>query len=192
MSVVINMDVAELAQRFELDKVKFEAAVEKAGEVARFRGAALLTQNTPTDLGQARGGWRIEGRELHNIAPHSGVLEAGARPHGVSEEGKKLLFDWVMRVIRPGGKVTRGRLGQLLTTGSVGVEMKTSGSERRALGKVDALLAEAKGIVYAIVAKYKREGQKGHFFTKAAIPRLMGLLSEETIHYLERAGTRRQ
>jgi hypothetical protein len=61
------------------------------------RGKAHMVKVTPTDQGQLRNSWQAQGRLLRNDAPHAGIVELGARPHGVNNAGMLALIAWAKR-----------------------------------------------------------------------------------------------
>ncbi len=65
------------------------------------RGKAVLVRRTPRYLGEMANSWSdremSSGAQLHNDAPHAGVVERGARPHGVNAEGREAIEVWFMR-----------------------------------------------------------------------------------------------
>lgn len=65
---------------------------------------AILVQRTPSDTGQLKASWKHTGsrrgrntHEVYNEAPHAGIVEEGARPHAVSYEGRRALYEWASR-----------------------------------------------------------------------------------------------
>lgn len=70
------------------------------------RGRAMLVLRTPKDMGLAKASWydsSVGGpstgtvAEIWNSAPYAGILEEGARPHGVSAEGRLAIYEWARR-----------------------------------------------------------------------------------------------
>lgn len=61
------------------------------------RGKALLVRRTPVYLGEMRNSYQDSDTRIRNDAPHAGVVERGARPHGVSAEGRAEIEQWFMR-----------------------------------------------------------------------------------------------
>ena len=73
------------------------AATREAAVVAAERGRALLVRRSPVYLGLFRAAWKVtRGREptITNSAPYAGVIERGARPHAVSQEGIEAIAEW--------------------------------------------------------------------------------------------------
>ncbi len=98
--------------------------------------------------------------ELINDAPHAGIIEHGARPHGVSREGWDAIYEWVRRhfgftVMGARSQKMRGVMGE---TGE------------------DPVLSE---ITWGIVKKLKREGQKPTYFIRNSLDECQELAAEE-------------
>lgn len=110
MASVIQID----AKRVPREILRRGAAVQDALLRGSHRGAerarALMVVKTPTDTGQLRASWvvkrgkkpakgqrKIELAVLINDAPHAGIVERGARPHGVNRAGVEALLRWVKR-----------------------------------------------------------------------------------------------
>jgi len=87
----------DLARRLKKDERRAFKGVEKARSRALQRARGTMVERSPVDQGQLRAAWRVDGESLVNDAPHSGIVEMGARPHGVSAEGMQALKDWARR-----------------------------------------------------------------------------------------------
>lgn len=81
------------------------------------RGQAHMPKQTPVDQGQLRNSWRVQTTQgfegaaqaaLYNDAPHAGIVEQGARPHAVSQEGIEALAAWAQRKLGLDEKAARG------------------------------------------------------------------------------------
>jgi len=88
-------------------------AVHDGLVMAAQRGRALLVSKSPVDTGVYKNAWRVRhhvggGAELYNDAPHAGIIEAGARPHGVNAAGIAAITAWAMRKLGLGEKEARG------------------------------------------------------------------------------------
>jgi hypothetical protein len=81
---------------------------------------------------------------VENLAPYAGIIELGARPHGVSAEGRANIREWVRRNIRVTTWSKPGRSGGSVATGT------------RMRRKKDPELDK---ITQAIVWKIQRYGQ---------------------------------
>lgn len=100
---------------FKVDPSQFAGAMKaharampdviRDGAVAgAMRGWAHMPKKTPHNLGNMAAAWRASKTgspttpaELVNAAPYAGIVEMGARPHAVNEEGLRALADWVQR-----------------------------------------------------------------------------------------------
>jgi hypothetical protein len=145
------------ALREEARKVK--GAIRSSQRVAAQRGKAHLIAETDrkgiTDRGQYKSSFKVRGQGsggevvLENDSPIAGVIELGARPHPVSEEGREAIRAWVAR--------------KMLGISAADAE--------------DNLDVEA--ITRAIVEKIRRHGQDGRFVFRDALPTLNRFLREE-------------
>lgn len=76
--------------------------VKRALQRAAEKGVDVLRSATPVDQGAMIEAWRVvvlSNGDLYirNNAPHAGIIEAGARPHTVSEAGRLAIQDWAER-----------------------------------------------------------------------------------------------
>ena len=132
--------------------------VERGLRVAAERGMTHLRERSPVGVaGAYRAAWTVQ-RELHgwaieNDAPYAGIIERGARPHKVSEEGWNSIYLWVLRVLK-GGLVDKQK------------ERKDRGLKR----KTQAELAAE--ITWAIVKKIEKHGQRPRWLVRDSMPRL--------------------
>lgn len=80
-------------------------AIHRGIRSAARRGRAELVRRTPKDHGLLKASWRDTATgaggstiaEVMNDAPYVGIVEAGARPHAVSEAGQAAIREWVRR-----------------------------------------------------------------------------------------------
>lgn len=80
------------------------AEVRKGLLRAAHRARAVMVDKTPVDTGAMKNAWRVvtvnDGAELINDAPYAGIIEKGARPHTVSQEGIDSIARWVKRKLQ--------------------------------------------------------------------------------------------
>jgi len=77
-------------------------AVKTGMRLGAERGRTMLVRKTPVSSGQMKSAWKVRtGRRglpvIENDAPHAGIVEGGARPHGVNREGIEALTQWALR-----------------------------------------------------------------------------------------------
>lgn len=141
------------------------------------RGRAELVRRTPKDQGHMKAAWRDTGAsvaatdtaspvaEVYNDAPYAGIVEAGARPHAVSEEGKQAILEWVKR-----------HLPELM------------GHDRAAFIKrrkwTNYAEMEAKEIMEAIVWRIRTKGQPPTYFIRDTLPKLSEFAAAEVAREL--------
>lgn len=107
----------ELAGVLKAQARALPQAVRLGVRAGAMRGQAHMPKQTPVDQGQLRNSWRVgvtQGFEgsvqaaLYNDAPHAGIVEQGARPHAVSQEGIEALAAWAQRKLGLDEKAARG------------------------------------------------------------------------------------
>ncbi len=89
----------ELTARAKQTPKAMRAGIRLAAERAR----SLLASKTPVDTGAMKARWRVSQGgtvEVVNDTPYAGVIEGGARPHGVSVEGRHAIKLWFMRKLK--------------------------------------------------------------------------------------------
>lgn len=148
---------------------------------AAMRGKRLLVQKTKEAdfqyLGQFRNSFQVENRPsgpvLYNDAPHAGIVELGARPHPVSEEGIQAIAEWVKRKLMAGEiREARGALRRAERR-----KDPTAASWRKA---TEANIEErALRIANAIAWKIRRSGQVGRYIFRDNLPALSRFVAEE-------------
>lgn len=146
----------QLSRRLKQDAKKLPDAVRRGLRMGAARGRTRLVRATPTDLGQMKNAWKdsatVDGAKIVNDAPHAGIIERGARPHKVSEEGMRALMEWVVRNL--GTEIdSRARQRQ-----AYGPRIKGARGGRRALGAYRVDVAEE--IAQAIARKIRAQGQE--------------------------------
>lgn len=156
MSVTVHVKIGDLGRRLKLDGEARAKALRVGMRRGADRGVAHLVRQSRAVvyMGQFMNSWRREDYTadkitIRNDAPHAGVIERGARPHGVSVEGQEALLRWV--------------------------ELK--------MGPVE----DARGIVWAICQRIRRDGVKGHFIVRDAMDELVRLARVEVEREMNQA-----
>lgn len=181
MGNVIAVAPGQLGAVLKTDAAKLPQAVKRAMLKGAQRGRALLVKLSPVDRGILKNAWRIvklssegeNGCEVVNDSPHAGVVERGARPGmKMGPAAIESLTGWVKRVILRTSRPKRGKKAASFADWD----------------------AEARSIAYAIARKFEREGMKGRFFVKDALPQLTQwvaetVISEITKYYAKGGGT---
>jgi hypothetical protein len=100
----IKVKPGQLAATLRADVGKLSGAVDQGMRSAAHRGKRLLAKKTPVGaFANMRQSWEVNrspdarGFILENTAPYAGVIERGARPHGVSPEGIDSIRHWAIR-----------------------------------------------------------------------------------------------
>lgn len=182
---VVSIDIRRLPEALRRNEEALREAIARGVSAGLARGRAIMVKATPTDQGQLRASWhvrrRVEGAaglnrnaeatvaELHNDAPYAGIVELGARPHGLSPSGWAMLYEWVRRHPELWGATT-------ITAGR-----KTSWRPRATL-----VTGDYRGpnplitlITNAIAAKLRREGQKPTYFVRNNLYRVGDAVASE-------------
>jgi hypothetical protein len=154
--------------------------IKSAGRVAIFAASGkavrrLRADKTASDTMQLRKSWHVQPHaglvedssgdvllvaEVVGDAPHTGIIERGARPHSVSAEGRARIREWVIRKglvslmkpksLRRGAFGPRQMVAKRLTRGEAESEF--------------AYLVDE--VVWGIVHKIEREGAKPHYIVQ--------------------------
>jgi hypothetical protein len=163
------------------------------GVLAGARAAVpMLRRKTPKDRGHAQAAWhwrRGPGSPgpvavVYNDNPIIGVLELGARPHAVSEEGRLAIFEWVLRHFRGIETGSTRTYKNLLAVSG----RSMLGSSKEAKKLVVAGSGDIRGtklawdITRAICEKIRRFGSKPHYFVRDSL----SLMSEMVRGEVER------
>lgn len=109
----IKISPKELAGKLKAHNEEAKKALRRGANSAAHRAVLLLKEKSPVDQGQYRNAWQVKrGADgmpsIGNDAPHAGIIERGARPHPVSEEGIEALTAWAMRRLGLDEKEARG------------------------------------------------------------------------------------
>jgi hypothetical protein len=98
----IDFDDLESAIAAEYDLTKKLIAVAMRDACIRLRNYLVkrCRELGITDLGGYERGFRVVGTSVINDAPHAGIVELGAPPHPVSEDGVRAIAAWVRRKLR--------------------------------------------------------------------------------------------
>lgn len=185
---VISISALELPKLLAAHERKMPDAIRAGIRIAAERGRALLVRESPVDQGQYKNSWRVRdggnGPEIVNDAPHAGIIEMGARPHGVNRAGIEALTAWALRKLMTGELTSRKSppVPQRQYKNQYG-----TWAARGKRSKTPALEKEARGIAFAIAAKLKKYGQKGLYIVDRNIPKLSKILAAEVARALKKA-----
>ena len=160
-------------------------AVDRGIMRAAQRGKRRLIQATNEKeipyLGQFKNSFQVTRQVngttvLLNDAPHAGIVELGARPHPVSEEGIQAITEWVKVKL---AEELGPRRSPQQKAGRAGPLTPWADSKFSAAGGIYDRDAEARRIAEAIARKIRRHGQRGRFVFKDELPLLTKYLAEE-------------
>jgi hypothetical protein len=166
----VKIDGSRMGAVFRAMAKRHPAAVRAGLRDGAERGRTAMKRLTPVDLALMINAWEVHnqpyGASLDNTAPYAGIIEGGARPHGVSAEGRLAIRDWVMRNLEVGA-VKRGK--------NAGRARKLSSRERTAIKDNDPAAEYAKAVdsvVFAICEKIRRKGTTGKFMVRNNLDKL--------------------
>lgn len=172
MPKVIRPDQLAAALRGEAKGVL--QSIRRGAKLAAHRGRAHLIAETDrkgvTDRGQYKNSFRVlpgtgtTMATLINDAPYAGIIELGARPHPVSQEGLQAIAEWVKRKFNP----------QVF-----GPAQRVRNAKGRLVYKKPSNDDAAMDIARAIARKIAREGQKAKHVFADSIETLTRYLHEE-------------
>ncbi len=174
------MDISQLPKHMVKDHKRIINRIEMGLASAARRGRTHMVPRTPTDQGQLRNSWRVDGQLLRNTAPHAGIVELGARPHPVSKEGFLALVEWAKRHGLGGARRQFQRGGRTRIQGPQQAFF--------AYGEwfVDADAPAAK-VALGIVRKIRHHGQAPTYFVRDELPALTKIAKTEVERKLRKA-----
>lgn len=155
---------------------KLKATIDTANERAAHRAIVYLQKQTPVGAGPEHmaQAWEVTKQSrnyiVHNTAPYAGIVERGARPHNVNREGVDAIRKWV---------IAKGiiAISKPLPVGVHGpVRAPRALTRKQAEGKYAPMV---ESVVWAIVGKIKKEGQKPTWFVRDSLPKLNNILADE-------------
>lgn len=153
-----RIDASQVARALKAEDARTVSAIKKGAYRAAMRGKGHLVgaakKKGKVDLGQYINSFQVARRGdgivvLYNDSPIAGVIELGARPHPVSEEGQFAIREWVRRKL----------LG-------VSEELAEQNDEVEAIAR-------------AIVEKIRRYGQEPTYIFRDEQAVLSGFVKEE-------------
>ena len=100
----VRVTIDQVAGAIRIEDSRLRSACKKAGVAASHRLRTHIVKQIDAsgvnDLGTYRAGIKVVGSTVQATAPHSGIVENGARPHKVSLQGIVAIAEWVMRKLR--------------------------------------------------------------------------------------------
>lgn len=182
----------DLAKTLERHDIRTKASVARGLRAAAHFGRTHLVSVTPKDRGMAKAAWKVHNGPINaqgatpaawveNSAPYIGILENGARPHAVSEEGRQAIFEWVLRHFR-GIETGSTRTGNNLLVVSGETLLGKSKLGKRLVQRGSGDIRGTKlawDITNAICWKIKRYGSKPHFFIRDSMELLTRVAQRE-------------
>jgi hypothetical protein len=162
--LVVKIDAKDVGKVLRGQSKKLLSLARQAASTSAHRTVRAVKKKSPVDTGGYRAAWKVRGgisgvqylptsgsrplASVENDHPIAGVIEKGARPHGVSAEGRESIRAWVIRK----GIATTARGARV--------------TKRNAEANAEAVDAVVDGIVW----KLQHEGQKGLHLLEKEIP----------------------
>lgn len=185
----ISIKPGQLGATIRKGAVANQKAVQQGVAVAAQRTVAHLKRISPVYDGLFKNAWKVItsgrlGAFITNDAPYAGVIEAGARPHGVSAEGREAIREWVRK------KVTLINVYKGPGKGKQGPVHKRTRSLTR--NEADGEFAPwVDEITNAIIHKLATKGQKGLWLVRDNLPLFYRWVREAINEQLIKANTGR-
>jgi len=201
VSAKIKLDVKSLGSALLNDEKLRVEAIRRGMAAGADRGASLLVRKSRgvNYMGQYMNSWHVPMRadrdraQVRNDAPHAGIIEAGARKHGVSEDGRKALLQWVLTVVAPQpeiGPLPKSRADQYAFQNKAALRNARKAlrfgfgeggvkAGKKARANIDAVIKAAEGIVWSICRRLATDGVKGHWIVRDNLPELRRLAQLE-------------
>lgn len=187
----IALTEAQLGARLRSDANGAPDAVFRAMVSAAQRGKAFIVGKSPVDRGILRNAWKVvklssqKVVELTNDQPYAGVMERGARPFKISNDGIWALKAWAMRKLQSGVFTPTGSLTKITWAKGWNKALRTAKGEslitshRTKRIKKSELETEAESIAWAIAKTFEKVGMKGKFFVMKNLEQLAWLMDAE-------------
>lgn len=194
----VPVSIEQLPKELARLERSLKQAIGRGARNGARRGRTLLVQRSPKDQGLLKAAWRTTAdrpstartqvvAETFNDAPYAGVVEMGARPHPVSEEGQLAIYEWVKRhfgFLRTGrGTYTAVRADSAALPGRL--RKKIGGK----LGQLKMDLELVK-VAEAIIQKIRKHGQRPTYFVRDSLPDLQRFAADEIVRQLREAASR--
>lgn len=175
----------------------------------------FLLRKTPKDRGGAQHGWTLYAvaarhakagklAEVYNHNPIIGILELGARPHPVSLEGQRAIYEWVERHFRLVGHMGGVMSGSQIPAGVSSNRLTAVGSRRHKMARQNyldkltrlgyllednlvrnfpemgrRLVPDALNIAARIIEKIRKRGQKPLYIVRSSLEHLRDVTHAE-------------
>ena len=96
-----RVDIHDFPRVLGQDMRRLNEKLKDAAYLAALKNVNVVAEKSPVDTGFYKASHVAQktsnGAKVTNTAPYAGVLEAGARRHGVSAEGIERLAQWALR-----------------------------------------------------------------------------------------------
>lgn len=97
----MKLTLGQLSKQINKDMKAITKAVKYGVKNGANKGKNLMKSVTPVDQGLMKKSWNVIEEDnkitINNDAPHAGIVEYGARPHSVNQEGFEAIKAWCSR-----------------------------------------------------------------------------------------------
>ena len=123
MAGVVSIAPGQVGVIIRAEAKNVADAVEKAKRITSQRIVSKLKEKSPVDQAHFKNAWQVKADGVTNDAPYAGVIERGARPHGVSPEGQEAILEWAARKFGPDDahRIAGAVIGKLKQHGQKGL-----------------------------------------------------------------------
>ncbi len=209
MSTTVKVSLNRLGATLLKHEGIRQEAMRRGVAAGADRGVGLLVRKSKSVnyMGQFMNSWHVPTRRDRNLvtvrndAPHAGIIEAGARPHGVNGAGRIALLEWVLKVIAPQpvqGPLTADRAGNYAFSNKAAVRNARKGlrfgfgeggvkAGKKARANIDAVYEAAMAIVVSICRNIKANGVKPHWIVKDNLDQLGAYARNEIVREMRQA-----
>lgn len=125
-----KIDPKDINRVFSETSKRAKDSLMNALKKGAHKGKETLKEATPQDTMESSKAWKVKGSpkknnlRIHNSSPYVGVLELGARPHGVNAEGRASIQAWVLRNLssdeQEASRITQGIIEKIKREGQKG------------------------------------------------------------------------
>ena len=198
MSTTVRVNIKNLGATLIKHEGIRQEAMRRGMAAGADRGQALMVRKSKgvNYMGQFMNSWHVPMRRdrntvtVRNDAPHAGIIEAGARKHGVNAAGRAALLEWVLTVIAPQVQGPGSSFAKRHTLNLARRAARGQAPSRMRLGTAFAVvgaLKEAEGIVFRICQRIANEGVKGHWIVKDNLDQLGAYATAEIMREIRQA-----
>ena len=178
----VRVDPARVGTLFRDLAKAIPEAIHAGTRLAAERESTYLKRKMPVDMGQLKASWAVFDHgpalvEVLNSAPHAGIIERGARPHAVSDQGILAIEEWVRRHFKGQARTVARERVRTWDRLKMGRPPKVGAATDQAIHE----------IAMAIVWKIRHHGQKATWIVRDSLDKAVHWLRLEVERQLKLA-----